>query len=41
MICQLFIIVFLMKVQLLELLGIHLGDVDPWWQVLGLQSLNV
>lgn len=31
---QLFVRVFLVHVQLLQLLGIHLPiDIDPWWQV--------
>ena len=42
MVGQLFVCVFLVHVQLLQLLGIHLSiEIDPWWQVGGLQSLHV
>ena len=41
MVGQLLIIVFLILIELLELLGIHLADVDAWWQVRSLESLNM
>ena len=36
MACQLFVVVFLVNIELLELLGVHLSNVHPWREVLGL-----